>query len=103
MRSLKGSRTNWLYDNATNGLGMRIKLLLHNSSNFNGSACAGCKKVEVNQLPKSVARSPMTGESSSLKQTMHAQMTGPAIVQPNLHDWKFDLKMASLSLNLQLD
>ena len=32
--------------------------------------------------------SPMTGESSSLKQTTHAQTTGRAIVRPNSHKWK---------------
>ena len=46
------------------------------------------KKLKSIQLPKSVALLPMTGESSSLKQTTHAQTTGRAIARPNLHKWK---------------
>ena len=33
-------------------------------------------------------RSPKTGESSSLKQTTHAQTIGRTIARPNLHKWK---------------
>ena len=47
-------------------------------------SCWSQKKL----LPKSVARLPKTGESSSLKQATHAQTTGRAIARPNLHKWK---------------
>ena len=45
-------------------------------------------KLKSIPLPKSVARPPITGESSSLKQTTHAQTTGRAIARPNLHKSK---------------
>ena len=46
------------------------------------------EKLKSIQLPKSVARSPKTGESSSVKRTTQAQTIGRAIVLPNSHKWK---------------
>ena len=46
------------------------------------------EKLKSIQLPKSVARTPKTGESSSVKRTTHAQTTSRAIVRPNSHKWK---------------
>ena len=60
------------------------------------------KKLKSIQLPKSVARSQKTGESSSLKQTTYAQTTGRAIARPNLHKWKPALRLHLLCYLLRM-